>query len=79
MRLFHDPLLNFRLHCRGGSIPADGSGPIYVCTRNDALKSVIDGCPANRRGDLVFYGQNGYIEDFLRKEGLFGQVTQVPT
>lgn len=62
---------------RGGTISADGTGPIYVCTRNDALKSVIDNCPPNRRGDLVFYGQNGYIEEFLRKEGLFGQVTQV--
>jgi len=62
---------------RGGSIPADGKGPIYVCTRNDALKPVIDSCPPNRRGDLVFYGQNGYIEQFLRNEGLFGQVTQV--
>jgi hypothetical protein len=61
----------------GGTISADGTGPIYVCTRNDALKSVIDNCPPNRRGDLVFYGQNGYIEEFLRKEGLFGQVTQV--
>lgn len=62
---------------RGEKIPADGSGPIYVCTRNDALDAVIDECPPNRRSDLVFYGQNGYIEDFLTKKGVFSDSTKV--
>lgn len=30
-----------------------------------------------RKDDLVFYGQNGYIEDFLKKEGVFESTTQV--
>jgi len=39
-----------------GQVPADGAGPIYVCTRNDALAGVIADCPPARKGDLVFYG-----------------------
>ena len=30
---------------RADSIAADGTGPIYVATRNDALGPVIDKCP----------------------------------
>ncbi|GMH61337.1 hypothetical protein TrLO_g8721 [Triparma laevis f. longispina] len=45
------------------------SGPIYVCTRNDALNDVVERCPSDRRGDLVFL-QNGYIEDWLNSKGL---------
>jgi len=59
------------------SIPADGTGPIYVATRNDALSSVIDKCPASRKEDLVFYGQNGYIEDFLKAKDVFSDSTKV--
>eukprot|EP00287_Rhodomonas_sp_CCMP768_P026083 CAMPEP_0202831702 /NCGR_PEP_ID=MMETSP1389-20130828/17009_1 /ASSEMBLY_ACC=CAM_ASM_000865 /TAXON_ID=302021 /ORGANISM="Rhodomonas sp., Strain CCMP768" /LENGTH=331 /DNA_ID=CAMNT_0049505463 /DNA_START=14 /DNA_END=1009 /DNA_ORIENTATION=- len=62
---------------RGDKIPADGEGPIYVCTRNDALDAVIDECPPSRRSDLVFYGQNGYIEDFLRSKNVFDDSTKV--
>lgn len=62
---------------RGEKVPSDGSGPIYVCTRNDALKGVIAECPPERREDLVFYGQNGFIEDFLRAEGVFDSSTKV--
>ena len=51
------------------SIDPDGSGPIFVATRNDVLRSVVDGCPASRRKDLVFL-QNGYLDDFLRERGL---------
>ena len=40
---------------RQDSIPADGKGPVYVATRNDALGSVIDKCPVDRRKDLVFF------------------------
>ena len=58
-------------------IPADSTGPIYVATRNDALSSVIDKCPASRKEDLVFYGQNGYIEDFLKAKEVFSDSTKV--
>ena len=51
------------------SIDPDGSGPIFVATRNDVLSSIVDECPASRRGDLVFL-QNGYLDDFLRDKGL---------
>mmetsp|Transcript_8789 Transcript_8789/g.11603 ORF Transcript_8789/g.11603 Transcript_8789/m.11603 type:complete len:371 (+) Transcript_8789:51-1163(+) len=54
---------------RGDTIPADGTGPIYVCTRNDALDGIIDSCPENRKEDLVFM-QNGLIEYYLKRKGL---------
>uniref|UniRef100_A0A7S2UY16 Uncharacterized protein n=1 Tax=Fibrocapsa japonica TaxID=94617 RepID=A0A7S2UY16_9STRA len=57
---------------RGEKIPEDAPpGPIYVCTRNDVLKDVIDACPESRREDLVFM-QNGMIEIFLNKQGVGG-------
>ena len=62
---------------RGEKIPAEGSGPIYVTTRNDDLKGVISACPLSSKGDLVFYGQNGYIEDFLKEEKVFDDSTKV--
>lgn len=62
---------------RQDSIPADGKGPVYVATRNDALGSVIDKCPVDRRKDLVFYGQNGYIEEFLKRKSVFTDSTKV--
>lgn len=34
---------------RGESVPAESSGPIFVCTRNDALDSVVDATPEHRR------------------------------
>jgi hypothetical protein len=39
-----------------------------VATRNDALATIIKTCPEKRKSDLVFYGQNGYIEDFLKEQ-----------
>lgn len=55
---------------RGEPIPAEPStGPIYVCTRNDALASVIEATPPERREDLVFL-QNGMLGDFLAAQGL---------
>eukprot|EP00968_Pinguiococcus_pyrenoidosus_P005661 scaffold368_cov258-Pinguiococcus_pyrenoidosus.AAC.24 len=54
---------------RGDTIDAGGSGPIYVCTRNDVLDDIVDKCPENRREDLVFL-QNGFIESWLKSRGL---------
>ena len=51
--------------------PADApsTGPIYVCTRNDALDAVIDATPEDRREDLVFL-QNGMLGPYLESKGL---------
>lgn len=57
------------------TIDADGEGPIFIATRNDVLESIVEGCPASRRGDLVFL-QNGYLDDFLASKGLLSN-TQV--
>jgi ketopantoate reductase len=54
---------------RGDAVPADGSGPIFVCTRNNVLQDIVDKCPPSRRGDLVFM-QNGYLDGFLEANGL---------
>jgi len=55
---------------RGDSFPATPtSGPIYVCTRNDALAGVIEATPPARRQDLVFL-QNGMLGKFLDAQGL---------
>lgn len=34
---------------RGEKVPKDSTGPIFVCTRNDVLDSVVDGTPPSRR------------------------------
>ena len=51
--------------------PADApkEGPIYVCTRNDALEGIIAATPENRRKDLCFL-QNGMLGPFLEAQGL---------
>lgn len=49
--------------------------PIFIATRNDALDSIIDHCPPNRRADLVFL-QNGYLTEYLRHKGLDPDITQ---
>jgi len=55
---------------RGDAFPASPStGPIYVCTRNDALADVIEATPQERREDLVFL-QNGMLGSFLDSKGL---------
>ena len=56
-------------------IDPNGSGPILVTTRNDALDGIVEKCPENRRKDLVFM-QNGYLDDFLESKGLLDN-TQV--
>lgn len=60
---------------RDDSISAEESGPIIICTRNDALDGIVDDCPEHRREDLVFV-QNGYLDDFLESKGLLDN-TQV--
>jgi hypothetical protein len=54
---------------RDDKIDPDGTGPILIATRNDALDGIIDACPPARRKDLVFM-QNGYLDDFLSSKGL---------
>jgi hypothetical protein len=54
---------------REDSIDPDGTGPILIATRNDALEGIVDTCPENRRKDLVFL-QNGYLDNFLEKKCL---------
>lgn len=51
---------------RGQTIPEDAPGPVYVCTRNDDLKDIIESCPESKKEDLVFV-QNGMLERFLRR------------
>ncbi len=60
---------------RTDPIPAEGTGPIYVATRNDDLAGVIEKTPVQRRKDLVFL-QNGMLGPFLESHGL-GDNTQV--
>ena len=60
---------------RGDAFPSEpASGPIFVCTRNDALQGVIDQTPEARWKDLVFL-PNGLLFPFLEKNGL-GKNTQ---
>jgi len=55
---------------RDESFPeSPSSGPIFVCTRNDVLETVIEKTPPNRREDLIFM-QNGYLDSFLQSKGL---------
>jgi hypothetical protein len=55
---------------RGDAIPSDNEGtPIYLATRNDSLQTIVDECPDNRKGDLVFL-QNGYLDNFLAANDL---------
>lgn len=56
---------------RGDPVPADGAGPVFVCTRNDELEALVANCPEARRPDLVFM-QNGYLDNFLANSGLEG-------
>ena len=51
--------------------PSDApkDGPIYVCTRNDALEGIIAATPEHRRQDLCFL-QNGMLGPFLDAQGL---------
>ncbi|CAK9085972.1 unnamed protein product [Durusdinium trenchii] len=53
---------------RGETFPSDApEGPIYVCTRNDALEEVIRMVPEERHEDLVFV-QNGVLMPFLDRQ-----------
>ena len=53
---------------RGEPISSE-SGPIYVCTRNDDLESVVGATLPQRRKDLVFL-QNGMLQTWLEERGL---------
>eukprot|EP00929_Paragymnodinium_shiwhaense_P112348 TRINITY_DN80603_c0_g1_i1.p1 TRINITY_DN80603_c0_g1~~TRINITY_DN80603_c0_g1_i1.p1 ORF type:complete len:398 (-),score=78.80 TRINITY_DN80603_c0_g1_i1:182-1321(-) len=53
---------------RGDPFPADAPrGPIYVCTRNDALAGIVASVPQDRHEDLVFV-QNGALLPFIDRE-----------
>ena len=55
---------------RNEHIPSEPThGPIYVCTRNDALDAIVESCPPARRQDLVFL-QNGMLGEFLTSKNL---------
>ena len=60
---------------RTDTVPAEGTGPIYIATRNDDLAAVIDKTPPNRCKDPVFM-QNGMLGPFLESYGLLDN-TQV--
>ena len=61
---------------RGDPLPASpATGPIYVCTRNDALAGIVEATPPHRREDLCFL-QNGMLGSFLEEQGL-SDATQV--
>ena len=50
-------------------MPVGGSGPIYVCTRNNDLEAIIASTPDDRKQDLVFM-QNGILSEYLASKGL---------
>ncbi|GAB5031080.1 Hypothetical protein NocV09_00403530 [Nannochloropsis oceanica] len=54
---------------RTDPVPSEGTGPIYIATRNDDLAAVIEKTPPNRRKDLVFM-QNGMLGTFLERSAL---------
>lgn len=54
---------------RGEKVPPDTSGPIFVCTRNDVLDTVLEATPQKRWEDLVFF-QNGMLEPWLETKGI---------
>ena len=60
---------------RDDAIPSEGSAPIYVCTRNDDLRSVIEKTPVPQRQNLVFL-QNGMLAPLLEEYGLQDSATQ---
>ena len=53
---------------RGEPVPSE-EGPIYVCTRNDDLESVVGATLPQHRKDLVFL-QNGMLQSWLDKHNL---------
>ena len=58
------------LSSRDMTVPeGEESVPIYVCTRNNDLESIINKTPNNRKQDLVFL-QNGVLTSYLKSKGL---------
>ena len=56
---------------RGGLIPADHPGPVYVCTQTADLEAVLAACPEEKVDDLVFL-QDGMLEPLFQRRGLYG-------
>lgn len=54
---------------RGELIAPDYTGPVYLCTTNDALPAVLASCPPSRRSDLVVT-QNGWLQPLLAQHQL---------
>lgn len=54
---------------RGEVIDPATTGPIYICTRNNDLDSIIANTPSHRLEDLVFL-QNGVLTTYLKSKGL---------
>lgn len=57
---------------RGEKVPEESAGPIFVCTRNDVLDSVVDATPPSRRAGnhpphIEFVLQITFQPLFLRK------------
>ena len=56
---------------RGEPIP-DGSGPIIVSTRNDALQGIVDATPAHRRegahSDHICSSWHWPVDDVIKHE-----------
>jgi len=73
---FFDAARLWQLVRRNEAMPAmEEAWPILVCTRNDALGSVVQATAPERRKDLVFL-QNGMLEPWLAGQGL-SEATQV--
>jgi hypothetical protein len=67
---------NCKVLSRNDSIdPKNVGQPIYIATRNDALETIVNNCPIERKSDLVFL-QNGYLDEFLSSKNILDN-TQV--
>lgn len=64
---------------RDDAIPSGLDAPIYVCTRNDDLRAVIDKTPAPQRSNLVFLQVMVQIEGGHRVAALFQIINQHAT
>lgn len=56
---------------RGGLIPSDHPGPVYLCVPTSDLEAVIATCPDNKKDDLVFLS-DGMLEPIFQRNGLYG-------
>ena len=56
---------------RGGLIPADHPGPVYLCTQASELEEIIKATPESKKDDLVFLS-DGQLEGLFQRHGLYG-------